>query len=304
MRLTQRRGANPAAKLLMLSRNTVFAFALEREAKPFRRTCPLARIIVTGVGPARAANAIAKAIQEQRPNAVVMSGFAGALVTGLNVGDIVLATEVVSRGSEAIFATGEISLIFDPGGVTAISRWLSEAIPPVSASIDADPGGVAEREACCDPSGVEKFEDPGPRVREARPGANGYDPSGVENRKVIHARLLSGDRIIREPEEKRELAERFNAIAVDMESMAVAQMCHAHGIPWAAVRVISDNVDTALSAELIDLLNNGSVSVIRTMRAVLQKPSLLMEFRRLARDTRMAANRLAAYLRDLVTASQ
>jgi hypothetical protein len=44
----------------------------------------------------------------------------------------------------------------DPGGVTAISRWLSEATPPEAIdSSRIDPGGGrSTRESLCDPSGV------------------------------------------------------------------------------------------------------------------------------------------------------
>ena len=45
---------------------------------------------------------------------------------------------------------------FDPGGVAAISRGLSAAIPPDRRTIGMlDPGGVADARSFCDPSGVE-----------------------------------------------------------------------------------------------------------------------------------------------------
>ena len=44
----------------------------------------------------------------------------------------------------------------DPGGITEISRWLSEAIPPVRCRTDVlDPGGVAEARILSSPiSGI------------------------------------------------------------------------------------------------------------------------------------------------------
>ena len=76
-----------------------------------------------------------------------------------------------------------------------------------------------------------------------------------------------------------------------MESAAVAAACAARGVPFLAVRAVSDAVDTALSPELVRLLAGGHVSVRRALLALVRKPSLLREFRRLARDTKIAAQR-------------
>ncbi|MFN0106846.1 MAG: hypothetical protein ACKV2U_32735 [Bryobacteraceae bacterium] len=55
-------------------------------------------------------------------------------------------------------------------------------------------------------------------------------------------RLLSIDRFLGEPEEKRQWAERGFGI-VEMEAAAVAQYAAAHGLPFSAVKVVSDRAD-------------------------------------------------------------
>lgn len=70
-------------------------FALEREAKPFRRRCRSAVIEIIGVGTCTATVGATKAIQRHRPTSVVSVGFAGALKDGLHVGDVVVAAEIV-----------------------------------------------------------------------------------------------------------------------------------------------------------------------------------------------------------------
>jgi adenosylhomocysteine nucleosidase len=214
----------------MLPPRTLFTFALEREAKPFRRRCPDAAAIVIGAGPSQSSASIAKSIAANRPEAIVIAGFVGALRDDLKVGHVVVAREVVDQNS---------------GGV---------CISPLS--------------RLC----------------------------GRGDRNGNPIRLLTANRVIGNPDEKRAMAQRFQADTVDMESAAVARICEANDIPWAAVRVISDQVDTPLSPELIDLLSGGSVLIRQIFAAVLRKPSLLAEFRRLARDTRFAAERLADYL--------
>ncbi len=117
---------------------------------------------------------------------------------------------------------------------------------------------------------------------------------------VRSPRILTVDRLVADPAEKRLLASRHGAEAVDMESAAVAEVCAAHGVPFRAVRAVSDTVDTALSPELVSLLSGGQVSPWRAMAVLVRRPSLLGEFRRLARDTRTAARSLAVALRRVV----
>jgi len=113
-------------------------------------------------------------------------------------------------------------------------------------------------------------------------------------------RLLTCGRLVATPDEKRHLAERFSADVVDMESAAVAELCANRGVPFAAVRAVSDTAGTALSPRLADLLSGGSVSPVKAGWAVLRQPSLLGEFRRLARDTKTAAEKLADTLREVL----
>ncbi|HJZ59022.1 MAG TPA: hypothetical protein VKE74_29025 [Gemmataceae bacterium] len=121
-----------------------------------------------------------------------------------------------------------------------------------------------------------------------------------ENVGQQQARLLTTTRLIASPSEKRELGERHQADVVDMESAAAAAVCHARGVPFLAVRAVSDTIDTALSPRLVKLLSRGKVSPLRTVAALLRQPSLILEFRRLARDTKFAAKMLAAVLAEIL----
>jgi adenosylhomocysteine nucleosidase len=117
---------------------------------------------------------------------------------------------------------------------------------------------------------------------------------------VTSPRIVTVDHLVANPTEKRQLAERTGAYAVDMESAAVEQVCAARGVPFLAVRAVSDTADTALSPELVRLLSGGRVSPWRAAVALASKPSLLGEFRRLARDSKLAARNLAAALVEVI----
>ncbi|MFL5328007.1 MAG: hypothetical protein ACJ8C4_03775 [Gemmataceae bacterium] len=75
----------------------VFQFALEREAQPFRRLKPNARIVVAGVGPERAAAATRQTIERFQPPAVISCGYAGALCQDLAVGEVVYVAGVIDE---------------------------------------------------------------------------------------------------------------------------------------------------------------------------------------------------------------
>ena len=115
-------------------------------------------------------------------------------------------------------------------------------------------------------------------------------------------RLASSPRLVATPADKAALAAATGALAVDMESAAIAEVCQAARVPCAAVRAISDAADTALSPQLVALLAGGRVSPRRVLMALLRRPALAGELWRLARDTRRAARRLADALGRLLEA--
>lgn len=53
-------------------------------------------------------------------------------------------------------------------------------------------------------------------------------------------RVLSGDRFITDPKEARWLQRNLHGVCVDMETAAIAQVCHRRNIPWVSIRMISD----------------------------------------------------------------
>jgi adenosylhomocysteine nucleosidase len=61
---------------------------------------------------------------------------------------------------------------------------------------------------------------------------------------VHHGLIVSGDRFVATRGESLALQSSLpDALAVEMEGAAVAQVCHDYGLPFAAVRSISDRAD-------------------------------------------------------------
>ena len=113
-------------------------------------------------------------------------------------------------------------------------------------------------------------------------------------------RLLTIRNIVGSPAEKRRLGKQSGAVAVDMETAVVADLCAAAGVPFGCLRAISDDADTYLSESLLALLQGGEVRPGRLLAAVLRKPSLIAELIRLGVHTRRAAQRLAGALEELL----
>ena len=97
------------------------------------------------------------------------------------------------------------------------------------------------------------------------------------------------------------MGERHDALAADMETAAVARLCHKQGVPFGCLRAISDDWDTPLSPRLVGLLKGGRVAPLRLAGALARQPSLAGELWRLARQTRTAARRLALALGEVLT---
>lgn len=73
--------------------------------------------------------------------------------------------------------------------------------------------------------------------------------------KVHCGLVVSGDRFVSTTQESRALQHALpGALAVEMEGAAIAQVCHDFGIPFAAVRTISDRADDAAHGDFLKFL--------------------------------------------------
>lgn len=97
--------------------------------------------------------------------------------------------------------------------------------------------------------------------------------------------VVTVDRIYADVEEKQALAKRWQALAVDMESSAVARAAASRGVLWCSLRVILDPLHTVLVARSR-----------REAALILLQPRRVKKLLQLARDTRMVSRRMAVGL--------
>ena len=69
---------------------------------------------------------------------------------------------------------------------------------------------------------------------------------GLQSPRLHQGLLISGDRFVATTAESQALQRELpDALAVEMEGAAFAQVCHDFGVPLAVVRTISDRADDA-----------------------------------------------------------
>src|SRR6516225_10737896 len=117
---------------------------------------------------------------------------------------------------------------------------------------------------------------------------------------AIHANVVGANNVIASPEEKIQLHDETGAAAVDMESHIAAEVAAAHGIPFAACRVILDSAHRKLPpAATLGLRRDGSPDVPAVLRSVLQQPGQLPNLIRVARDHYVARRALQSGRKQL-----
>jgi hopanoid-associated phosphorylase len=103
---------------------------------------------------------------------------------------------------------------------------------------------------------------------------------------ATYAPILGVDAPVAEPAMKRQLHMTTGACAVDMESHVVVRLAAAHGLAFAAVRVIIDPAERTIPpAALLGMRADGSANAWAVLRDLAVRPSQLLSLVRLAVDS-------------------
>ena len=173
-------------------------------------------LALSGIGKVAAATTATALIERFGAQRIVFTGVAGGIGEGVQVGDVVIASDYLQHDMDAspLFPRWEL-----PGYGSA--RLACDAA--LSASLL-----IAARAYLA--SAVTDFDTKN-RVPQAHQGL-----------------IASGDRFVATAQESGALRQALaNAghpvLAVEMEGAAVAQVCQDYGLPFAAMRTISDRAD-------------------------------------------------------------
>lgn len=111
--------------------------------------------------------------------------------------------------------------------------------------------------------------------------------------------LIESPTVLTTSEEKRALADRTGAVAVDMESASVAFVAKQAGLPFVALRVISDPFDQTLSSSVVSAYDtSGHLKTRRLLRELVRHPEELLGWLSLTMNLRKARRTLARIARS------
>lgn len=114
-------------------------------------------------------------------------------------------------------------------------------------------------------------------------------------------RMLTADEMVRTVARKQELAEQHEAIAVDMESLAVSQIARESKRRFMAVRSISDDMSIDLPPEILSIIGpTGTVRIGAALGSIVKRPEGFKEMMRLRKHAQTAARNLATFLDGVV----
>jgi adenosylhomocysteine nucleosidase len=184
-------------------------------------------LVIAGPGPVNAAAATERLIARYDPVAVLHGGSAGAHRPDLLPGDVVLGSRYVIATSRALRAARAAR-----GLPESLIRFRRDGRHQTLPHVDADLllFELARRVAAEIEAELGPWRGPGwPADLPRRPG------------RVVEGVVASADAWTVDPDEIAALHEDFGAACEDMESAYVAQVCELHGLPFLAVRAISDN---------------------------------------------------------------
>ena len=104
-----------------------------------------------------------------------------------------------------------------------------------------------------------------------------------------HADFYGSEVIVMEGAEKRRLREGTGALAVDMESHVAARVAAEHGLPFAAVRVVSDTTHHDLPPAFLNCMKpDGGINYAAITGSILKDPGQLPALMRTAREVEAA----------------
>jgi len=178
--------------------------------------------VLSRIGKVAAATTTTVLLCEFAVDRVLFTGVAGGLGEGVRVGDVVVADQLIQHDMDAspLFPRFEL-----PGtGVTALpadADWCHGIVQAAQRVLS--PAALAEGGALADVH---------------------LDALGLKAPRVHQGLIISGDEFVSTTQASEALRGALpQALAVEMEGAAVAQVCHDFKVPFAVVRTISDRAD-------------------------------------------------------------
>jgi adenosylhomocysteine nucleosidase len=120
--------------------------------------------------------------------------------------------------------------------------------------------------------------------------------NGTPEMRVHYGKIITTDEMVLRAADKTRIGKTTGALAVDMETSAVAAVCAARQIDFLAVRCITDNNHEDLPREFNDFFVLGQLRAKRVLSSCVRDPRVLGDLARLGYRARHSGENLARFL--------
>lgn len=189
-------------------------------------------VVLARIGKVAAAATTVTLIREFAVQEIIFTGLAGAVSSDVRVGDVVLAQSLLQHDINA-------SPLFPQYEIPLLGR----------SHFQTDPGLNQRLTQCLHDYFEQDFGDQlGPERRRQ---------FGLDRPAVHQGTIISGDQFVGNIERVRGLRAALpDALCVEMEGAAVAQICYEYDLPFAVLRTISDSADESAGIDFSAFLEH------------------------------------------------
>jgi adenosylhomocysteine nucleosidase len=197
-------------------------------------------LALSGIGKVAAATTATVLATRFALTAMVLTGVAGGLAEGVQVGDVVVADTLLQHDLDA-------SPLFPRYVVPGTGRSHFQADVSLTESL-----ALAAQRQLTSPHSPWAAA-----LHEALPQAHASVRRGL---------VVSGDRFVSTSAESRALQRALpEALAVEMEGAALAQVCSDFALPFAVLRIISDRADDAAHVDFTRFIDEVASACTRAI---------------------------------------
>jgi len=182
-------------------------------------------VVLARIGKVAAAATTVTLIQRFGVGEIVFTGLAGAVAGHVRVGDVVVARTLLQHDLDA-------SPLFPAYEVPLLGRSHFDADAELSARLAGCVQNYLDDDLARDvPADIRR-------------------QFGLSNPVLHRGMIISGDQFVGDARQVQALRHALpDALCVEMEGAAVAQICHEYGVPFAVMRTISDSADDTASVD-------------------------------------------------------
>jgi adenosylhomocysteine nucleosidase len=121
------------------------------------------------------------------------------------------------------------------------------------------------------------------------------------NLAIREGSILTLEKWMKKTDIKKILPDEFSLSVCDMETFFLAKCVMEKGLPFLAMRSVTDLVDEEIPQEFLSVTDeHGGYRLSRALKLILGKPRLMKDIVKIRRNSRIASNNLWCVVRSLI----